>query len=63
MQIGEKYMHYKNNKIYEIVGFPAFQEEFTGKWIYNEIILYKDIYGMLYIRSNTDFDKKFIKVK
>ena len=63
MQIGEKYMHYRNNKIYEIVGFPTFQEEFTGKWVYNAIILYKDEHGMLYIRSNTDFDKKFIKVK
>jgi len=61
MKIGDIYVHYKNNEEYMILGFPAFQDNNTGEWIHNAVVLYRNKKNDLFIRSKIEFEEKFIK--
>jgi len=61
MKIGDIYVHYRNTQEYIILGFPAFQNNDTGEWVYNAVVLYRDKDNNLFVRPKLEFEKKFIK--
>ena len=62
IELGSIWQHYKNNKLYKVVGFPLFQDN-DGKWIDGVIILYKDENDKLFIRKREEFLQKFKRIK
>ena len=54
------YRHYKNNKNYYVVDYCSIQE--NGVWITG--LIYKEVNGgMLFVRSEKEFEEKFELVK
>ena len=62
IELGSIWQHYKNNKLYKVVGFPLFQDN-DGKWIDGVVILYKDESDKLFIRKREEFLQKFKRIK
>ena len=64
MKTGTIWQHYKNKKLYEIVGTPLLQE--NGEWVENTVILYKEYKSKsdkLFIRDIDEFLAKFKQIK
>lgn len=61
LKIGQRYIHYKTNFIYEIKSFINIQE--FNSWIPAVIYSSVDIPDVTYVRTVSEFSEKFTEVQ